>query len=205
MFITESRELYTFGANNYGQLGIEGPEACSIPTKVTFPEVPRKVACGHLHTMVLTEKGSLYTWGFNIQGQLGDGTDTEGSTPKLIIQGDVTDIAAGGHHSWALKKGNILLGWGGNGSGQQGQVSPAGINSTIMVPTELHIENIEKTIYFGCGYSHTFAMNQKGQLYLWGNGEDGQLGNNSYVRNATPHLLEGFTFKKPFVSNSICT
>ena len=27
-----------------------------------------------------------------------------------------------------------------------------------------------------CGYSHTLAINQFGQMYSWGNNENGQLG-----------------------------
>jgi alpha-tubulin suppressor-like RCC1 family protein len=72
-------DLYTFGLNNYGQLGLgeKAPRSVATPTRV--PHVRRRgvvgVACGGYHTSFWTNDGRMYSFGLNTHGQLGVGRD----------------------------------------------------------------------------------------------------------------------------------
>ena len=92
-----------------------------------------KVSAGVMHALALkadvngNSLGEVWSWGFNQQAQLGvpqeGGRNINKSVPvrayPTVIVG-VTDIYAFGNQSFA-KVGNVLNGWGDNGSGQLGQ------------------------------------------------------------------------------------
>ena len=83
MAITDTGELYGWGAAACGQLGIEDQshlprDADSSPyepdpqlTHLLKGKFVISVACGEAHTLVLTDKGALYSFGAASFGQLG--------------------------------------------------------------------------------------------------------------------------------------
>ena len=68
--------LYTFGNNHHGQLGIGAPEEVlahtHVPQKVNLPPC-KHVCCGNTFVVCLTEDGELFSFGLNNRGQLGLG------------------------------------------------------------------------------------------------------------------------------------
>ena len=51
------------------------------------------IAAGYFHTIALKTDGSLWAWGLNDKGQLGDGTTTNSTIPKQIIEeGDAKEF-----------------------------------------------------------------------------------------------------------------
>lgn len=75
MAITDRGNLYSWGENRNGQLGIGNLIDQTNPQLVTIPngEKPISIALGQQHSMVVTDKGNLYSWGYNNLGQLGLG------------------------------------------------------------------------------------------------------------------------------------
>lgn len=71
-FLTESRELFLYGRNNYGQLGngcrsdYEAPQKCRI-----YPVDDFQLGAEH---GILMSNGEIYTWGWNEHGNCGNGT-----------------------------------------------------------------------------------------------------------------------------------
>ena len=73
--ITENKDLYTFGNNDRGQLGLGSSVNKDIPTMVrpiSYQGVIT-VSCGSRHTAIITKNNQLHTFGSNDQGQLGLG------------------------------------------------------------------------------------------------------------------------------------
>jgi alpha-tubulin suppressor-like RCC1 family protein len=65
MVVTEEGELYAFGTNDKGQLGLQASKKpVCVPTKVNFFANTKvlKVACGEAHAAVLTREGKLYLY-----------------------------------------------------------------------------------------------------------------------------------------------
>eukprot|EP00873_Tetraselmis_striata_P043054 jgi/Tetstr1/463318/TSEL_008242.t1 len=73
----ESGDVYAWGSNEYGQLGMEGDEAVSQPQQVPLPGKAAAVSAGSTHSAVLLRDGSLYTMGNGSNGQLGNGSDED--------------------------------------------------------------------------------------------------------------------------------
>ena len=69
-------QLFAWGLNNHGQLGIGHKENTATPTRVWWREEEQtviQVEGGEHHTIALTEKGQVYVWGRNDEGQGGVG------------------------------------------------------------------------------------------------------------------------------------
>ena len=77
MAVLENGEVYGWGYNGNGQLGLGNNINQLNPQRVTALQgvVVTSVVCGYAHTLANTDEGGLYAWGANSYGQLGTGTD----------------------------------------------------------------------------------------------------------------------------------
>ncbi|KAB7503617.1 E3 ubiquitin-protein ligase MYCBP2 [Armadillidium nasatum] len=68
-------DVYTWGSNNYGQLGTGDLIAYGCPKLVRLPPTLRitQVAAGSNHSVLLTSNGQIFTFGSYQKGQLGRG------------------------------------------------------------------------------------------------------------------------------------
>ncbi|KYN38601.1 RCC1 and BTB domain-containing protein 1 [Trachymyrmex septentrionalis] len=85
--ITKSREVYSWGNNSFGQIGIrENYDRRKTPQRVDLKEglIVVKVVCGIEHTLALTDDKKIYAWGRNDDGQLGIGSKTTSCKPIMI-------------------------------------------------------------------------------------------------------------------------
>jgi len=87
--LTESGQVYAFGANSSGQLGntinMDNAEANPTPTPVLLPNGSGKVVeigAGYSASYALISTGRLYAWGWNWYGQLGRWTNTKTLNPN---------------------------------------------------------------------------------------------------------------------------
>ncbi|KAF6200669.1 hypothetical protein GE061_005112 [Apolygus lucorum] len=71
--LTQSGDVYTFGSNSYGQLGVGDVMIRGGPVQVKLPCIATHVAAGSNHTVILTSNGNVYTFGSYQKGQLGRG------------------------------------------------------------------------------------------------------------------------------------
>ena len=171
--VTKDGDLYMWGSNGAGQLGVYSNANSKIPIKVnnsssTLPEKSVKyVALGGNHSAAITKDGSLYIWGWNNYGQLGDGTTTERYTPIKIMD-NVASVSLGDYHSAAVTKDGSLYMWGNNSSGQLGD----GTTTSRYTPVKI-MNNVASV---SLGSSHSAAITKDGSLYMWGWNHYGQLG-----------------------------
>jgi alpha-tubulin suppressor-like RCC1 family protein len=129
--------LYVWGDNDIGQLGIGTTADATCPQLVTptssnFPALgagvtPVQVEGGDGYTIVLMSDGTVYAAGDNTTGRLGDGTNIDRTTFVQVINDytglpltGITFIDCGTNHTVALDGANALWGWGSNNDGQMG-------------------------------------------------------------------------------------
>jgi alpha-tubulin suppressor-like RCC1 family protein len=108
---TATGQLYAFGVNQCGQLGLEtnsGTEKPNpTPTLVTLPGASggiRELSSGAFQSLVLTGSGQLYAFGCNGYGQLGSTINngkilTPNPTPTLVVPPEddaIESISRGG-------------------------------------------------------------------------------------------------------------
>mmetsp|Transcript_39362 Transcript_39362/g.57899 ORF Transcript_39362/g.57899 Transcript_39362/m.57899 type:complete len:667 (+) Transcript_39362:207-2207(+) len=87
-------------------------------------KAPLRIACGAEFTLIVTADGCVYGCGRGDEGQLGVRGLKDRFTPTLLssLHGlDVTDVACGRQHAFALVDGGLhVYGWGRNREGQLG-------------------------------------------------------------------------------------
>ena len=68
---TKNGEVYVFGYNNYGQLGLGNIKNQNMPQLLMTDKEIRQIACGQEHSIILKKNGELFVFGSNKYGQLG--------------------------------------------------------------------------------------------------------------------------------------
>jgi len=174
-----SSALYGWGLNDHGQVGngttsgvLSPAELLQLPSGVTAVAG----AAGADHSLVIGSDGNLYAWGNNTYGQLGDSSTTSSLTPVEVgLPSGVTAtaVAAGQALSLALCSDGNVYAWGYNGFGELGNGTTAGSGK----PVKVHMPSGVTATAVAAGAYTSFAIGSNGNVYAWGDGADGDLGN----------------------------
>ena len=178
--INSRGELYAWGSNKNGQLGIGTTTDNELaPQRVGGDSDWKAVSGGKDHSLALKNDGTLYAWGKNDRGQLGIGSTENKTTPQRVGSADDWKaISAGLSHSLALKIDNTLYAMGGNLFGELGNgENNADLTDTskdktapIQIGTDRNWQTISASSYY------SVALKDNGDLYTWGHNAIGQLG-----------------------------
>lgn len=136
MVLTSDGSLYSWGKNNYGQIGDGTTNNYNLAVAVKTEGTPMAgktvvdFSISNEHTVALTSDGQIYAWGRNESGQLGDGTNTASTLPVAVrtvgtpfAGKKAVQVVAGGWegaHSLALGTDGTVYSWGRNLNGQLG-------------------------------------------------------------------------------------
>ncbi|TVP45327.1 MAG: hypothetical protein EA350_09580 [Gemmatimonadales bacterium] len=82
--LTDAGELYCWGANPFGQLGIGTTTNASVPAPVQGGQRFETVSAGASHACAAERSGGIYCWGNGALGQLGTGTSAPSSIPVQV-------------------------------------------------------------------------------------------------------------------------
>ncbi len=175
-------DVYCWGLNSNGQLGLGDTTERAEPTKVTLPGTATKVSAGVAHTCAVAG-GQAYCWGINTYGQLGNNSTAQATSPVSVANQSgftVVDVSAGQDHSCAVTNDGQSWCWGRNNYGQLGDNSTT--NSSVPVGPHAGAIPAGTVTRISAGMSHTCAV-ANGRAYCWGRGNYGQLGFNSTQSN----------------------
>lgn len=142
--LMENGELWSFGHNQYGQLGrrtVAGTTTANAIAQKVMDNV-KSVSAGHYHTLVVKENGELWSFGQNNRGQLGHAINhsTNLMNPDAEkIMDNVRSVAAGDKYSFAVKENDELWSFGDNSFGQLGHLINFGTNIANYSPTEIFL------------------------------------------------------------------
>lgn len=126
--LTEYGNVYSFGLNNMGQLGVGSlePNSTGTPQLVTALEGQgvTEISGGEHHSLALTADGEVFAFGRGDNNQLGfaDGTDQQ-LTPRAIpaLAGiAIRKVSTLANSNFALSKSGDLYSWG---FGEMGQLA----------------------------------------------------------------------------------
>ena len=117
--IDEAGNLYTWGANTYGQLGNGSFESKKVPTKIEEGKTFEKIDAGYNTSFAIDTNKNLWSFGANGNGELGDGTQELTNTPKQVLT-NVTSVGASWNHTIMLTEGGSLKACGANENGELG-------------------------------------------------------------------------------------
>jgi len=176
--------LWLWGSGGSGQLGNNSTTNRSSPVQTISGGTNwKQVSCGESHTAAIKTDGSLWLWGNGGNGRLGDNTIIAKTSPVQTISGGTNwkQVSCGGAHTAAIKTDGSLWLWGNGGNGRLG--NNAATNRSSPVQTISGGTNWKQV---ACSFDHTAAIKTDGSLWLWGNGGNGQLGNNSGIARSSP-------------------
>jgi alpha-tubulin suppressor-like RCC1 family protein len=205
--LTSRGQLYSFGSNRFGQLGVAAgsgtANANPVPRQVILPGASGEVAglaAGASHSLVLTSAGQLFTFGENRSGQLGRaerlGTEADEPAPEQVEltealgggSGRTTRIAAGCEDSLVLTSTGQLYSFGSNRYGQLGRAANAGSSLPNPVPGTVALPGATgPVVRIAAGCEHSLALTSTGQLYSFGSNRYGQLGRAANAETSSPN------------------
>eukprot|EP00727_Mastigamoeba_balamuthi_P013503 m51a1_g8776 putative uvb-resistance 8 (431) ;mRNA; f:177876-179651 len=194
--VLASGELYTWGDNCHGQLGLGDLQNRNRPELVSFFAGKKitRIACGCHHTIALLDTREVFSWGYNSEGELGLGDTVHRNTPQDIamFKGKrVSEISCGDYHNLLLVglSGDLFV-WGHNSTGKLG--IGAGPNQLTPVQNTEFKAMDDCIVSIGCGKGHSAAVLENGELYTWGNNTFGQLGHGDTLARDKPTLVTHF-------------
>ena len=136
--VTAGGRLYTWGYNDFGQLGHVNNPGRLVPTLVGAGAFGGSAvvmaACGHSHTLVVTQDGALWACGRGNHGQLGLNNVQNRRAFERVGAFDGTKVvvaAAGREYSAVVTEDGALWTWGRGDDGQLGH----GNEENRLVPT----------------------------------------------------------------------
>ena len=188
--ITGDGNLYMWGDNASGQIGNGATKTQYKPVKVmsNVKEFKINEEYGHYNICAaVTKKGDLYMWGDDIYGMLTyDCTEKSRLFPKKIMSNVATVEIEFGVVAALTKSGDLYM-WGletthtlkkeydydANGTFYNTRYKPAKVMSNVVSVSLRDSEGVA-------------AITKDGSLYMWGNNNEGQVGNGTFVDQNDP-------------------
>jgi hypothetical protein len=153
---------------DYGFLELNGPLRHPLITDTVT------IAGAYQLTVGLKKDGTVWTIGYGAAGQLGHGTVENFSSKPVIVPGlaGVKQISARYMNVMALKGDDTVWGWGSNHFRQLG--NPAFSDDPGKKP--VRAAGLKNAVAVASGKSHSVAVAADGQVWNWGENDNGSLG-----------------------------
>jgi alpha-tubulin suppressor-like RCC1 family protein len=177
-------ELYTWGYNNQGQLGLGDTVTRESPVQVAgtnWAATSGLIEANNGVPRAIQADGSLFTWGNNVFGTVGDNTVVLKSSPVQVGSEEWYAISSGrGFGLFAIKPDKSLWAWGYNANGQLGDGTVISRSSPVQIGALTNWEQVSTSSY------HTAAVKTDGTLWTWGRGNNGVTGHDNTVNLSSP-------------------
>ena len=199
--------VYAWGWGAMGQLGnnTTSYDGNPFPLRVRDPANPDdtskglkaiQVSGGWQHSLAVGRDGYAYAWGLNNYGQLGNNTSNGSKVPVRVLDpASPTDankglkaiqVSGGGDHSLAIGEDGNTWSWGRNDHGELGN---NGRNTNTAIPGPVQYpkgESTVKAVQVNTGLFYSLAIGADGNVWAWGQNNNGQLGNNTTNNRTIP-------------------
>ncbi|KAM9300223.1 E3 ubiquitin-protein ligase HERC2 isoform 4-T5 [Morus bassanus] len=197
--ITAAGDLFTWGKGRYGRLGHGDSEDQLKPKLVEALQGYRviDIACGSgdAQTLCLTDDDTVWSWGDGDYGKLGRGGSDGCKVPMKIdsLTGlGVVKVECGSQFSVALTKSGAVYTWG------KGDYHRLGHGSDDHVRRPRQVQGLQgkKVIAIATGSLHCVCCTEDGEVYTWGDNDEGQLGDGTTNAIQRPRLVAALQGKK---------
>lgn len=183
-------KVFVFGTGDTGQLGL-GEDMLErkrpMPLKVLDGEEIIDVVSGGMHSIAITKEGKLWSWGCNDQRALGrSGEEYEPAKVENMDHVKIVKVACCDSVTMALSDEGQLYCWGTYRCAE----GPLGFSRNKAVQEVPAIfEPFAKYVIadIAAGTDHCLALTKDGRVFVWGNGQQFQLGRRIMER----HLING--------------
>ena len=176
-------QLLCWGEDSQGQLGDGSPGPPTLAPSPAFAiDGVVALAAGGFHSCALRAGGDVRCWGANTAGQLGDGTfEARVGAVEVVGLRDAVAIEAGVSSSCALRVGGAVVCWGGDARGQLGDGTDS--RSSAQPVGVLGLSDVTAITLRA---AHACALRSDGEVWCWGGGTRGELGDGAELDRAAP-------------------
>ena len=188
--------VWGLGSNNNDQLGANAENVHDNPTPVQINGFENiiAIAAGMRFSAALRDDGTVWTVG-NCGFQRG--------YEARQVQGlyNITAISSGTSHTLALRNDGTVWAWGDVTFAQVGDGSFGGV-----VSTPAQVQNLTDIVSISAAHTHSFAVQENGNVWGWGNNNNGRLGDGTsgrYNIAMTPAILDGFDQFAPMITGGV--
>lgn len=168
--LTGNGDVYSWGTNGNGQLGLGDREYKLVPTIVQNLPSSIDIAAAGFSSYAVDMTGSVWSWGNNNSCKLGFTYSGDILSPNKTVIKDIESISTGYDHCLAIGEDGNIYSWGDNGFGQLGVT---GITTYTPQKQDIGLSNV-KNSFSKC--HHSVAVTSDGKTYAWGRNDYGQLG-----------------------------
>ncbi|XP_076233389.1 E3 ubiquitin-protein ligase HERC2 [Calliopsis andreniformis] len=197
--ITSAGWLYTWGKGRYGRLGHGDSEDQLTPKLVESLQDYKviDVACGSgdAQTLCVTDDDNVWSWGDGDYGKLGRGGSDGCKVPMKIesLAGlGVIKVECGSQFSVALTRSGAIYTCGKGDYHRLGH----GTDDHVRRPRKVAALQGKKIISIATGSLHCVACSDKGEVFTWGDNDEGQLGDGTTCALQRPRLVHALQGKK---------
>ncbi|XP_015429351.1 PREDICTED: LOW QUALITY PROTEIN: E3 ubiquitin-protein ligase HERC2 [Dufourea novaeangliae] len=197
--ITSTGWLYTWGKGRYGRLGHGDSEDQLTPKLVEALQDYKviDVACGSgdAQTLCVTDDDNVWSWGDGDYGKLGRGGSDGCKVPVKIesLAGlGVVKVECGSQFSVALTRSGAIYTWGKGDYHRLGH----GTDDHVRRPRKVAALQGKKIISIATGSLHCVACSDKGEVFTWGDNDEGQLGDGTTSALQRPRLVRALQGEK---------
>ena len=183
--------IYCWGYGSLGQLGNGGSDDSYSPVRVldgNGPGTYKQIDVGAFQTCGVTFNDDLYCFGYGFYGDLGAGPDNLSSDFPIAVSlgegpGSYSQVSAEESHTCAVGTDQNVYCWGRGGSGRLGD----GNTGDHDVPQLVHAgAGPGAYLYVEMGDEHSCAMGTDYNIYCWGRGTAGRLGDGNTGNHTSP-------------------
>lgn len=205
--LSDDGKIYGFGLNYSPNKSSFEPVEIENDNNVKFTSI----SAGHNFAAAIDSDGLVYTWGKGISdatyfekhgGHLGHGNLDDQMKP-LVVESfrnygtKAKSLSCGKSHTLILTDDGEVLACGANKNGLLGVAT----ESDLLEPTSITDELVNEVIVqIAAGSDHSLVLTNNGQIFSWGNAQDGQLGHGDMIIDGAtsleslPRLVESENF-----------
>lgn len=202
--LTEEGDVYCWGWNGFGQLGVASDDDCSdssnsfvqsysdcqkTPKKVTGLSNITKISIGLPTSCFLTSAGAMVCAGSFTDGTTSNATPTSVHT---LYDSDVQDILVGAYNYCALKNDGKFYCMGSNDHGELGVGDTVSNYTTPQEITEVEgLNSISSKGTIPSTAFNTYCALVDNKVYCWGYNGTGAAGEDQGTDNLSPVEISG--------------
>jgi alpha-tubulin suppressor-like RCC1 family protein len=193
--------LLCWGDNWHGELGngtvaptetstTDTPVRTTTPAPVASSLKFRSVGTAWNHTCAVATDDSVWCWGMGLYGKLGTGDGPRTAVPvPTRVAGDLRlrTLSVGNEHACGVAADASAYCWGANDRGQLGN---SGIADSSDPPahnrTPVRVSGEHRWKQISAGQWVTCGVTEAGDVYCWGWGKSGTLGQGTLASSAVP-------------------